>query len=196
MPTIITHTVVACVAGVVGSRGKMPLRFWLLSIVVAVLPDADVIGFSLGVPYGHVLGHRGFFHSLPFALVLSVFVVSVFFRQQKPFSRSWSTYIVYFFLLGASHGILDAFTDGGLGIALFSPFDTARYFAPWTPIEVSPIRMSGLLSQRGLAVLTSEIVWVWLPLGVLFICLRFTGREAKWRLNAEKTHGWTRTGRS
>lgn len=184
MPTVITHTVVACVAGAAGSRGRMPLRFWLLSVLVAVLPDADVIGFSMGVPYGNVLGHRGFFHSLPFALVLSLFVVSVFFRQQKPFSRSWGKYILYFFLLGASHGILDAFTDGGLGIALLSPFDMKRYFAPWTPIEVSPIRLSGLLSKRGLTVLTSEIVWVWLPLGVVFILLRVTGRKSHWWLNA------------
>jgi hypothetical protein len=29
----------------------------------------------------------------------------------------------YFFLAAASHGLLDAMTDGGLGVAFFAPFD-------------------------------------------------------------------------
>ena len=31
--------------------------------------------------------------------------------------------------------------DGGLGCALFWPFDLTRYFAPWRPIPVAPIGM-------------------------------------------------------
>jgi inner membrane protein len=57
-----------------------------------------------------------------------------------------------FFLITASHGILDAFTNGGLGIALFSPFDNSRYFFPFRPIQVSPIG-AGFFSMRGLRVL-------------------------------------------
>ena len=57
----------------------------------------------------------------------------------------------------ASHGLLDTLTDGGLGIALFWPFDDTRYFAPWTPIPVSPILL-GFLSPRGLKVALTELV--------------------------------------
>jgi len=46
---------------------------------------------------------------------------------------------MYFFLATASHGLLDALTDGGLGVAFFAPFDNHRYFLPWRPIHVSPI---------------------------------------------------------
>jgi inner membrane protein len=66
----------------------------------------------------------------------------------------------------ASHGIHDAFTNGGLGIAFFAPFSAARYFFPVTPIEVSPI-VHGFFSERGVRVLASEMVWVWTPALVL-----------------------------
>jgi len=60
------------------------------------------------------------------------------------------------FLTTASHGFLDAMTNGGLGIAFFSPFDPTRYFFPWKPILVSPIGLGRFLSQRGAAVLAAK----------------------------------------
>ena len=47
-----------------------------------------------------------------------------------------------------------------------------RIFAPVRLIEVWPIGRD-FLSMRGLAVLASEIVWVWLPCLVLACALRF-----------------------
>ena len=70
--------------------------------------------------------------------------------------------MAYFAAVTASHGILDALTDGGLGIAFFSPFDTHRYFFPWRPIQVSPIG-PGFFSARGVRVLASELRWIWIP---------------------------------
>jgi inner membrane protein len=67
----------------------------------------------------------------------------------------------------ASHGLLDAFTDGGLGVALVSPLTNARFFFPWRPIVVSPISILGFFEQRSVAVLRSELLWVWLPLAGL-----------------------------
>jgi len=69
----------------------------------------------------------------------------------------------YLFLATASHGLLDAMTDGGLGVAFFSPFNNDRYFLPWRPIRVSPIGISRFFSDRGLEVLASELLWIWLP---------------------------------
>jgi hypothetical protein len=57
----------------------------------------------------------------------------------------------------ASHGLLDTLTDGGLGCALFWPFDTSRYFAPWRPIPVSPLGL-GYLSPYGAFVATVELI--------------------------------------
>ena len=74
---------------------------------------------------------------------------------------------LFFFMITASHGFLDAMTDGGLGVAFFSPFDTGRYFLPWRPMEVSLIGATDFLSHRGAGVLISEIQWICSPLLVL-----------------------------
>ena len=78
----------------------------------------------------------------------------------------WWLLIAHFFLVTASHGVLDAMTDGGLGIAFFAPFDNSRYFLPWRPVMVSPIGVAPFFSHYGLDVLISEFVWIWLPVGV------------------------------
>ncbi len=66
-------------------------------------------------------------------------------------------------LCTASHGVFDAMTSGGLGVAFFAPFSAERYFLPWRSIRVSPLSVSGFFSARGLAILQSELLWVWLP---------------------------------
>lgn len=163
MPTIFSHAFVGVGAGLSLTQKRLPARFWVLSVVLPCLPDADVIGFAFGIPYEHFLGHRGFFHGIPFAFLLAAAVVAVFFRDTKSRKRK-ILLTVYFFLITASHGILDAFTDGGRGIALLSPFDNARYFFPWTPIEVSPIGIGAFFSEWGVRVLINESVWIWTPL--------------------------------
>ena len=167
MPSAISHAAVAAAAGIAFAPQAVSTRFWPLALVCSVLPDADVAAFAFGIPYHHHFGHRGFFHSPFFALILSLFVTVVFFREERLFSGRWVFYIIFFSLLTASHGILDAFTNGGLGIALLSPFSSERYFSPFTPIAVSPIGIKAFLSQWGWSVLKSEFMWVWLPASIL-----------------------------
>ena len=169
MPTIFTHALVPVAMGKTITDRKMSKRFWLLAIFCSIAPDLDVIGFSLGIEYASFWGHRGFFHSLFFAFILS-FVIALFaFRKTGLFSKKWWLIYLFFFAVSASHGLLDAFTSGGLGIALFSPFDTTRYFFPWKPLWVSPIGIMGLFSFWGYKVLVSEIIWAWLPLTVVLL---------------------------
>ncbi len=85
-----------------------------------MLPDIDVLGFRFGIPYGDPLDHRGVTHSLTFAAVLAGAIVLAGYRRGLPGLgplRLWS----YLFLATASHGLLDALTDGGLGVAFFAP---------------------------------------------------------------------------
>jgi inner membrane protein len=67
----------------------------------------------------------------------------------------------------ASHGLLDALTDGGLGVAFLSPLSNHRYFLPWHPIAVSPLDVDLIFSAWGLRVLRSEVLCVWLPCALL-----------------------------
>lgn len=81
----------------------------------------------------------------------------------------------FVFLSIASHGLLDAMTTGGLGVAFLSPFSNERFFLPWRVILVSPIGVEPFLSSRGLEVLRSELLWIWAPsafLAMLGVSLR------------------------
>ena len=136
------------------------MSFWVLTAACAMVPDADVIGFVLGIPYGSMLGHRGLTHSVAFAVLTGVTVG--LFASRKMQALSTGGLILYFTLVTLSHPLLDMLTNGGLGVALFAPLSRERYFLPWRPIEVSPIGVR-FFSARGLEVIASEIVWVWLP---------------------------------
>ena len=64
MATILSHGIAALALGKVFTGERLPIRFWVASVVCAMLPDIDVIGFGFGVRYGDMLGHRGLTHSL------------------------------------------------------------------------------------------------------------------------------------
>ena len=126
-------------------------RLVLALCVLAVLPDLDVVAFGLGIPYAHPLGHRGFSHSLLFAIASRRLVARFEFR-------SWRALPLLFAAI-ASHGVLDALTDGGLGVGFLIPFSNERFFAPVRPLPVSPIG----LHRSVLPVLAAEVVCVWVP---------------------------------
>jgi inner membrane protein len=168
MPSVFSHAIAAVAVGGVAVAGPGRLTIWGLGAVCAVLPDLDVISFYFGLPYDHVLGHRGLSHSLIFAAGLAL-MVAVLLRRTLTTSPSLARLWVFFFLATASHGVLDAMTDGGLGVAFFAPFSDARYFFPWRPIVVSPISIRAFLGPRGVQVMWSEIGWIWAPSTVLFL---------------------------
>lgn len=166
--SLVSHAVVALSIGACYYKPDIQKRVWLVGAVCAVIPDLDVIGFRFGIRYGDFFGHRGFTHSLLFAALLAAVVVALCFRHKLP-AISPITLWTYLFLAIASHGLLDAMTDGGLGVAFFSPFDDRRYFLPWRPIQVSPIGLGRFFTQRGLSVLESEVLWIWLPAAVMAV---------------------------
>lgn len=172
MPSLVTHAAIGVAAGLALADNSMPARFYILSVLCAVLPDADIAAFFLRIPYHHFLGHRGFFHSFTFAFLLGLMVVCVFFSHLKVLSLTWFLFVGYFFLLTALHCLLDAFTNGRLGVALFSPFDNHRYFFSFRPIMVSPISVASFFTNWGLQVMVSEMLWVWLPLFSLLLLIR------------------------
>lgn len=165
MASLISHAVAALGIGAAFHKPDRPKRTWVLGVACSILPDADVIGFHFAVRYGDFWGHRGFTHSLLFAAILATLVVLLAFRNIAHRERQLLWF--YFLLATASHGLLDAMTDGGLGVAFFSPLDMTRYFFPWRPILVSPLGIARFFSPRGVAVLCSEFFWIWLPAGLL-----------------------------
>ncbi len=169
MPTIISHAIVGLSLGHAGKPLKpLPKSYWLVCILLPMLPDADVIAFVFGIPYAHEFGHRGFTHSLFFAVVLG-FITGPTIAFMTDNKQLWLRFSITFSLLMATHGLLDALTNGGLGIALLAPFDHTRYFWPITPIDVSPIGLKAFISDWGLRVLKNEAVLIWIPSLMLII---------------------------
>ena len=64
--------------------------------------------------------------------------------------------MILFAMVIASHGILDAMTDAGLGVMLLSPFSHERFFLPWRPFYAPPIRMCDLSLYHLQLIIRSE----------------------------------------
>jgi inner membrane protein len=147
---------------------KPRARVIAVGVVCSVLPDIDVIGFRLGISYGDVLGHRGLTHSLAFAFAFAVGLTALLFR-----GAAWERFririVTYLFLVTASHGVLDALTNGGLGVAFLAPFDPTRWFLPFRPVLVSPIGVAEFFTSRAVPVLASELWWIVLPWSALCV---------------------------
>ncbi len=164
MPSIFTHAI----AGFALSGTNAPRTYrWKLPLAAALsamVPDLDALGHMAGVPYESFWGHRGFTHSIAFGFLWGALLAWSFFRRSP-----WLAWVLIS-LATVSHPLLDMCTNGGLGCALFAPFDNTRLFFPWRPIKVAPIGLGAFFTARGWAVLRSEMVWVWVPSTALLAC--------------------------
>jgi inner membrane protein len=173
VPTIFTHAIVPLAAGLALGRKALPPRLVAVGAIAAMAPDFDTVAFKLGIAYADQFGHRGATHSIVFALALGGLAAIA-----APWLHSgrWRAF-AFIALCTLSHPLLDALTSGGLGVALLWPVSHERFFAPWRPIAVSPIG-ARFFSARGMAVLWSELKWVWLPCAGIALVTGFGRRWA------------------
>ncbi|MBI5844997.1 MAG: metal-dependent hydrolase [Deltaproteobacteria bacterium] len=172
MSTVLTHPAIPLAIGLGLGRNVVPGRLLAAGVLASVLPDLDTIGYRLGVPYDSLFGHRGFSHSILFALLLAMAGALAYRKLNTTAFRAF----LFLLLAAASHPFIDAFTNGGLGVLAFWPFSGNRYFAPFQVIEVAPIGIFQLVSKRGAVVLLSELKWVWQPCFYLMVTLMCVSR--------------------
>ena len=176
VPTVFTHAAVGYAAArAAGGRRPFPARILIAATLLPVVPDLDVL-LRPWFRYGHPLGHRGISHSLAFALFLGVLAALACRQDAARVPGGIGGLALLFTTIAASHGILDALTDGGMGIPFLMPFDNSRYFFPVRPIPVSPIRVSSLLSDWGLEVLRGELLLIWPFAAAAVVWARGRGR--------------------
>lgn len=141
----------------------------LLAGCCAFVPDLDVLAFQFGIPYASQWGHRGWTHSVCFALGFGILVTLIY----RYFNRSKQSVTVqtgvFMVLSTLSHPLLDMLTNGGRGCALWWPFSLERIFFPYRPIQVSPMGISVFFSQWGLEVIISECFWIGGPALLLVV---------------------------
>src|SRR5262247_1992036 len=100
MPSVFSHAIAAAAIGAVTVGGPSRLTVWGLGALCAVAPDLDVIALHFGIPYRHMLGHRGLSHSLLAAVALAS-VVTAGVRRKRPAGPSGWRLWTYFFLATA-----------------------------------------------------------------------------------------------
>ncbi len=159
MPSLFGHTLASSALGYALFPKQTHCKSLLLAAACAIVPDADVIAFSFGIPYESIWGHRGWTHSLAFALGWGLLVGWLTYRTLP----GWKRMALWFVLATASHPLLDMLTTGGLGCALWWPFSEERLFFPWQVIRVSPLEVEAFFSKWGARVLLSEAFWIGLP---------------------------------
>ena len=170
MPTIITHGVVALALAAKARGIHVQNRRCLLvvCIICAMLPDIDYFGFKMSIQYNSLFGHRGFTHSFFFAAIVALGTSWILHRRAQGNLANYCKLFLLLFVVTVSHPLLDAMTDGGEGVALFSPFSNHRYFFPYRPIMVSPLGVDAFFrGWRGLLVLVDEFLLVIFPLGLI-----------------------------
>lgn len=164
MASIFGHGIVAYTISKVVYTKEISLLVFL-AIFSSILPDFDVIAFKFNIPYSHPLGHRGFTHSILFAIIWALLLGFIFGKARK------KIFTLVIFLSTLSHGLLDALTTGGKGIGFFIPFDNSRYFFPYRVIQVSPLGIDNFFSEWGIRVLLSELKYIAIPCCLILITL-------------------------
>jgi inner membrane protein len=173
MPTIISHTAVPIAIGLGLGREVVSPRLLLAGMAASILPDLDVLAFHLDIAYSAQLGHRGFSHSLLFAVILAA-IAALCSSRLKALRF---TAFAFVFAAAASHGLLDMLTNGGLGVAYLWPFSDQRFFFSGQVIQVSPLSLRRLLGPAGFVVFKSELLWVWLPATIALFALLLSRRR-------------------
>ena len=166
MPTIISHAAVPLAVGLGLGGRRIPGPLLFAGVAASMLPDADVILFRFGAAYPEVWSHRGFSHSIGFAILLGLLALLAL-------RKSGSPLLVFAFvaLSALSHGLLDMMTNGGHGVAILWPLSDGRYFFFWRPIQVSPLAADRFLRRAG-AIAETELLWIWLPAIIVALGVR------------------------
>jgi inner membrane protein len=156
MPTIFTHPLVPVAITVSLGNRIIPPRLLWAGMILSILPDLDVILLQMGVSWYSVYGHRGFTHSIGFALICGL-LLAMYFRQRSPQALIFGAAVVL------SHALLDAITWGGQGVALYWPINNDRFLFSYHPLPASPLDLLHFIRWSGF-ILRAEFRIVWMPL--------------------------------
>lgn len=93
-------------------------------IVAQSIPDIDFIA-ALWLPmHDNLLAHRGFTHSILFALIITPFLAGMAYRIHRPHNISFARWCAFIGAVVLGHIFIDAFNNYGVG--WFEPFSHKR----------------------------------------------------------------------
>ncbi|BDU75885.1 metal-dependent hydrolase [Mesoterricola sediminis] len=162
------HALAGLAVGSAFAGRETDRRTRALALVCAVAPDLDWFTGFLDPQDRYGLAHRGLFHSFLAAGALTVLAMALGNRVRWRHPRAWACLAVATF----SHGLLDAFTFGGRGVAFLEPFSSVHFVSAWQPIFVSPIPLSGRLTDWLFFSLGTELLVIGLPAMAVLLATR------------------------
>jgi inner membrane protein len=178
MPTVYTHAMVGVSLAYIGLGRRKGWVYWLSAALLPVIPDLDTLSVTSN---NSIWGHRGFTHSLAFAVGLGLAATMLAgWYLRLGFWRS----AALFSAIAASHALLDLFTTAGNGIALWWPMSDARA-GPLGPIPVADLGFDWPNPMRSPAI-RKELLWVWLPLAAAVFVIML------WRRALIQRYVWPR----
>ena len=121
----ITHIAIgACIGEAFFERG-FGKKAMVWGALAQSIPDIDFIAGLWSSPAGDLLAHRGFTHSILFALlIIPVFALSAD-KVHRPHNIAFRTWLLFFTTEVFIHLFIDAFNNYGIG--WFEPFSHVRY---------------------------------------------------------------------
>lgn len=160
MATYLHFAPAVALAAALGTR-TVGWRLILAGAVCGVMPDLDFLSVALRFDhFSGTYGHRGFTHSLGFALLVGLL------GALWPSGRGigWRPRVgrgTFLALCTVSHPLLDSLIDVHICSAWLWPLDGARHCLDWRPIPMQGVPLFG--AER----LRMELLWIGVPLLVL-----------------------------
>ncbi|MBX2862468.1 MAG: metal-dependent hydrolase [Leptolyngbyaceae cyanobacterium MAG.088] len=153
MPSPIAHAVsgYAIVRGIAPSRVYKLWPLALYAVFVAIAADFDFVPHIVA----GIDTHRGFTHSLAFAIAFSV-IVSRLMSQRT--STKWVRLFTLTLMIYGSHLLLDFFTQGGSGVPLLWPVSNQTFQAAF-PLFPAVHHSNGVFDSIHLIFLSFELAY-------------------------------------
>lgn len=150
---------------------KLGKRALLWGALAQNLPDIDTVAALWLPPYQNVIVHRGFTHSVLFALVVALLLAVGASRWQQDKKISWGSFFIFFLLQFLVHDLLDTFNAYGTG--LLEPFSHERFAFHLLYVADPLLTIWPAASVLGLVLLKNQSAyrWRWVLAGLLPVVL-------------------------
>jgi inner membrane protein len=120
----ITHIALGACMGEAFAGKKLGKKAMLWGILAQSIPDIDFVASFWMDTSSNLLAHRGFTHSILFALIVTPFLALLTERLHRPHNISFKKWLLFFGGLIGAHIFMDAFNNYGVG--WFEPFNHKR----------------------------------------------------------------------
>lgn len=191
----ITHIVLGACIGEAALGRQLGKKAMLFGAVAQSIPDLDFLVALWTDEAGTLMAHRGFTHSILFALLFSALLALAFWRLQR--GVGLFKWLFFFSAQLAAHLLLDMFNNYGTGLLI--PFDATRYSFNALYVADPLFSLWPLLACIALVILPygsrKRLAWVRFGItgSIIYLCLSAYNKinivsDVKYALKEQRIH--------